>query len=220
MPYAEGPLEPLPVLKFTAPGETVGSVALDERVFGVDIRPDLVHRVVRWQLAKNRTKTYRTKTISEVSGSGRKPWPQKGTGRARAGHSRPPHWRGGAKAHGPRVRDWSHKLPRKVRIAGLRVALAAKYRERRLVVVDDLALESARTADLGKLLDDHGWDMTRLLFIDGPETDDNFVTASGNIKRTSVLPSQGANVYDIVRRDTLVVTTAGLDGLVKRLATF
>lgn len=224
LPYADAAvaaeaLNP-PVLRFAEPGEVApDAVQLSPVVFGGEVRVDLVHRVVRWQLAKRRTTAYRTKRIGEVSGSGRKPWPQKGTGRARAGHTRPGHWRGGAKAHGPRLRDWAHKLPKKVRKLGLRSALAAKLRERRLVVIDSEALPSARTGDLASLLLAHGWDETRLLVITGDDVDANFELASGNIKRVRALPSRGANVYDILKVDTVLITRDGVDSLTERLGT-
>ena len=193
----------------------VGDIELDDSIFGVDVRPDILSRTVNWQLAKRRAGTAKTKERGEVYGGGRKPFRQKGTGRARQGTSRSPLHRGGGITFGPRVRDHSHGLPKKVRRLALKSALSAKQAEGKLVVLDTAALKEAKTRTLAKQVSKLGW--TSVLIIDGTEVDGNFAKAAANIVGLDVLPSQGANVYDILRRDTLVLTKEGVAKLVERL---
>lgn len=193
----------------------VGDVDLDDAVFGAAVRPDLLFRVVNWQLAKRRAGTHKTKGISDISGTTKKPYKQKGTGRARQGSLRSPQFRGGATIFGPVVRDHGHKLPKKVRKMALRSALSAKHAEGKLVVIDAASMKDPRTAVLAKQVKNLGW--TSALVIDGAETDVNFVRAASNIIGLDVLPTQGANVYDIMHRDTLVLTKGAVEKLVERL---
>merc|ERR1711871_1373746 len=207
-----------PILSFSNQGEPVGQVSLSEDIFGIPPRNDILQRVVRWQLAKRRRGLAKTKARGEVSGGGKKPWKQKGTGRARAGSIRSPLWRGGGRTHGPRGdRDWSHKLPKKVRKLGLKAALSTKLRENRLVVVDSLQMESYKTADYVSVLNEFEWKSA--LFIEGDDEDNlNAKTGLNNVHYADILPSRGANVYSILRRDMLVLTSAGLKDLEERLA--
>jgi large subunit ribosomal protein L4 len=193
----------------------VGDVDLDDAVFGVPVRPDLLLRVVNWQLAKRRAGTHKTKGISEISGTTKKPYKQKGTGRARQGSLRSPQFRGGATIFGPVVRSHEHKLPKKVRRQALRSVLSSKQAEGKLVVIEDAKLKKPRTSDLAKQIKKLGWKSA--LVIDGAETDLNFVRACSNLIGFDVLPSQGANVYDILNRDTLVLTRNAVEKLVERL---
>lgn len=193
----------------------VGDVDLDEAIFGVPVRPDLLSRVVNWQLAKRRAGTHKTKGISEISGTTKKPYKQKGTGRARQGSLRSPQFRGGATIFGPVVRSHEHKLPKKVRRQALCSALSAKQAEGKLIVIEDAKLKQPRTSVLAKQVKNLGW--TSALVIDGAETDANFVRAAANIIGLDVLPSQGANVYDILNRETLVLTRNAVEKLVERL---
>ena len=193
----------------------VGDVDLDDAVFGAAVRPDLLFRVVNWQLAKRRAGTHKTKGISDISGTTKKPYKQKGTGRARQGSLRSPQFRGGATIFGPVVRDHGHKLPKKVRKMALRSALSSKHAEGKLVVIDAASMKDPRTAVLAKQVKKLGW--TSALVIDGAETDVNFVRAAANIIGLDVLPTQGANVYDIMHRDTLVLTKGAVEKLVERL---
>jgi large subunit ribosomal protein L4 len=195
--------------------KTVGSVTLDESVFGLPERKDILHRVVRWQLAKRRCGNHKVKTISEVSGTGKKPWRQKGTGRARTGTLRSPIFRGGATIHGPVVRDHSHELPKKVRALGLKTALSAKFKSGSLVIVDNLDVKSNKTKDVAKILDNFGFKSA--LFIDADEINANFANAVSNIIGIDALPHQGLNVYDILRRDNLVLTKAAIEKVEGRL---
>lgn len=192
-----------------------GSVELADDVFGLEVRGDILHRVVTWQLAKRRAGTHKTKGISEISGTTRKPWRQKGTGRARQGSMRATQFRGGATVFGPVVRDHGFKLPKKVRRLALKTALSAKAKDGKLVVLDSTAVDSPKTKDLVKRLEALGWNS--VLVVDGAEVNDNFRRAASNIPNVDVLPSQGANVYDILRRETLVLTKEAVQALEERL---
>jgi large subunit ribosomal protein L4 len=193
----------------------VGDIDLDEAVFGLDVRADILSRAVNWQLARRRSGDHKTKERGEIHGTGAKPFRQKGTGSARQGDKKAPHMRGGGVAFGPRVRDHSHKLPKKVRALALKTALSAKQADGKLVVLDEAKLKEPKTKELAKRLGKLGW--RTALIIDGRETDGNFMLASANVPGIDVLPSQGANVYDILRRDILVLTKDGVAKLVERL---
>ena len=202
------------VIDFKA--KKVGEIELADAVFGVPVRPDLMHRTVRWQLARRRAGTHKTKAVSEIRGSTRKPFKQKGTGRARAGTRRAPHHRGGVAMFGPVLRDHAHKLPKKVRRLALKSALSSKQAEGKLSVVDSLDLGSARTRVLAERLAGLGW--SSALIIDGDEVDAGFARAARNLTEIQVLPQLGANVYDILRRDRLVLTRKAVENLQARLA--
>ena len=199
----------------TLDNKSAGSIDLDDGIFGLEPRPDLLHRVVNWQLAKRRAGTHKTRGISEVSGTGAKPYRQKGTGRARHGSRRSPQFRGGAVTFGPVVRSHAIKLPRKVRRLGLMNALSTKQQEGKLVILDAAALNDAKTKTLAGKLAKLTWG--KVLIIDGPEVDANFARAAANLPDIDVLPAQGANVCDILRRDTLVLTKAAVERLEARL---
>ena len=192
-----------------------GTIDLDDEVFGVDVRRDILARAVNWQLAKRRSAIAKTKGRSEVRATKAKPFAQKGGGRARQGTTVAPQMRGGGVAFGPRVRSHAHKLPKKVRLLALKSALSAKCAEGRLVVLDEAKLKQPKTADLAKRLAKLNWG--RALVIDGAEVDANFARAANNLIGIDVLPSGGANVYDILRRDTLILTRDGVEKLVERL---
>lgn len=193
----------------------VGDIDLDDAIFGVDVRRDILARAVNWQLAKRRAGTHKTKGRSEVSGSNIKPFRQKGTGRARQGTSRAPQMRGGGVVFGPVVRDHSHSLQKKVRRLALCTALSAKRDEGRLIIIDEATVKEAKTKVLAKVISALGWGSA--LVIDGAEVNADFRRAAGNIVGLDILPSQGANVYDILRRDTLVLTRSAVEKLVERL---
>ena len=195
--------------------KTVGSIDLDEAVFGLPVRADILARMVNWQLAKRRAGTHKTKGISEVSGTTKKPFRQKGTGRARQGSMRSAQMRGGGIIFGPVVRSHAHDLPKKVRKLALKTALSAKQADGKLVVLDSAKLDEAKTRELVKTMAKLGWKST--LVIDGAAVDANFAKAAQNIFDLDVLPSQGANVRDILRRETLVLTKDAVATLVERL---
>jgi len=195
--------------------EKIGTVELADSVFGVDVRRDILARAVNWQLAKRRAGTHKVKTRKEVSGTSKKPFRQKGTGRARQGSMKGPHMRGGGVVFGPVPRDHSHALPKKVRRLALKAALSAKRADGTLVVVDKAELEDAKTRVLAQRALTLGWG--KALIIDGETIDTNFARAARNLPGLDVLPSRGANVYDILRHETLVLTRTAVDKLVERL---
>ncbi|WP_029009701.1 50S ribosomal protein L4 [Azospirillum halopraeferens] len=195
--------------------EDVGEIELSDAIFGLAVRTDLLHRMVNWQLAKRRAGNHKTKGISEISGTTKKPYRQKGTGRARQGSTRSPQFRGGATIFGPVVRSHAHDLTKKVRKLALKTALSAKAADGKLIVLDDAKAETHKTKELASRLSNLG--LASALIIDGANLDANFVKASRNIPLIDVLPEQGANVYDILRRDTLVLTRNAVEQLEARL---
>jgi large subunit ribosomal protein L4 len=199
----------------TLDGKDAGSIELSDAIFGLPVRADLLHRMVRWQLARRQAGTHKTKGISEISGTTAKPFKQKGTGHARQGSKRSPQFRGGATIFGPVVRSHEHDLPKKVRKLGLKTALSAKAAAGQLIVVENAVSETGKTKDLLASMKALG--IEKALFIDGPEVDVKFALASRNIIGLDVLPQQGANVYDILRRDTLVLTKDAVKHLEERL---
>ena len=199
----------------TLAGGKAGSVELDEALFGLEPRADVLHRVVRWQRAKSQAGTHSTLTRAEVSYSTKKIYKQKGTGGARHGSKKAPIFRHGGVVKGPTPRSHAHDLPKKFRALGLRHALSAKYKAGELVILDSATLADAKTGNLAKHAKELGW--KRELIIDGATVDVNFALAARNIEGIDVLPTMGANVYDILKRDTLVITKAGIEALGARL---
>jgi large subunit ribosomal protein L4 len=195
--------------------QEVGDIELADEVFGLPVRHDILARVVNWQLAKRRAGTHKAKGISDIQGTTKKPYKQKGTGRARQGSLRSPQFRGGAVIFGPVVRSHAFGLQKKVRRLALKTALSAKHAEGKLIVLDAAKLDAAKTKVLGQRLARLGWDS--VLIIDGPAVDENFARAARNLPKVDVLPQQGANVYDILRRDTLVLTRDAVQHLEARL---
>ncbi len=195
-------------------GGKAGSVDLGDDIFGLEPRADILHRVVRWQRNKAMAGTHKVKTRSETSYSGKKIYRQKGTGGARHGDRNAPIFRKGGIYKGPVPRSHAHDLPKKVRKLGLKHALSAKAKAGELVVID-AAESSGKTRELARQIRNLGW--KRALIIDGATVDENFARAAANIEGLDVLPSMGANVYDILRRDTLVLTKAGVEALEARL---
>ena len=193
---------------------SAGSAELPDEIFAQAPRADIMARVVHWQLAKRRAGTHKTKGMSEVSGTTKKPYRQKGTGNARQGSLRAPQFRTGGVVHGPVVRDHGYKLPKKVRRLGLISALSQKQAEGKLVVLD-AASGDRQDQRAGAQLKVLGW--SSALIVDRT-VDDGFLRASRNIPHVDVLPTVGANVYDILKHDVLALTTAGVEGLKERLA--
>lgn len=200
----------------TLDNKPAGEIELSEAVFGVSVRKDLLHRMVNWQLAKRQQGTHQTKGISDISGTGKKPFKQKGTGNARQGSLRSPQFRGGAVIFGPQNRSHAFELPKKVRALALKTALSAKAAEGKLIVLDSVKTTEPKTKSLVQQL--KALKLDSVLFIDGAELDTNFALASRNLHAVDVLPVQGANVYDILRRDTLVLTKDAVAKLEERLA--
>ena len=199
----------------TLAGGKAGTIDLDEALFGLEPRADVLHRVVRWQRAKSQAGTHSTLTRAEVSYSTKKIYKQKGTGGARHGSKKAPIFRHGGVVKGPTPRSHAHDLPKKFRALGLRHALSAKFKAGELVILDTATLADAKTSNLAKHAKELGW--KRVLIIDGASVDTNFALAARNIEGIDVLPTMGANVYDILKRDTLVITKAGIEALGARL---
>jgi len=202
--------------------EQVGTIELGGDVFNVPVRRDILHRVVRWQRAKKQQGTHKAKNRAEVRGGGRKPWRQKGTGRARQGSIRAPQWRGGGKAHGPVPRSHAHKLPRKVRRLGLKCALSAKAVENRLMIMDSIQAEEHRTKVFNEKLTSllNGAPRISVLMMDCAEEAKNgklVRMASRNIPGVTLFEAAGANVYDILKHDILVMTQGAVNDVTKFL---
>ena len=198
----------------TLDGAAAGHADLPDAIFGATPRTDVIARVVHWQLAKRRAGTHKVKGMGEVSGTTKKPYKQKGTGNARQGSLRAPQFRTGGAVHGPVVRDHGYDLPKKVRRLGLISALSQKQAEGKVVVLDGVTGGSGKTKDLAAQFKALGWKSALVL---DHTVDEKFLLASRNQIGFNVLPTVGANVYDIIRHDVLVLTTAGIDGLKRRL---
>ncbi len=192
-----------------------GEIELADEIFGLPVRKDILARMVNYQLAKRRAGTHKAKQIGDIQGTTKKPWKQMGTGRARQGSLRSPQFRGGAVIFGPVVRSHEFSLQKKVRRLALKTALSAKQAEGKLVVLDAAKATDGKTKALAAQFKKLGWNS--VLIIDGPELDENFARAARNLPRVDVLPQQGANVYDILRRDTLVLTRSAIEHLEARL---
>jgi len=195
-------------------GGKAGSLELGDEIFDVEPRVDILHRVVRWQRNNAQAGTHKVKTRSEVKYSSRKIYRQKGTGGARHGARSAPIFRGGGIYKGPTPRSHGHELPKKVRKMGLKMAISAKAKTGSLVILEDAASDG-KTSSLAKQIKSLGW--KRTLVIDGQKVNAEFAQAARNIDGLDILPSMGANVYDILKRDTLVITKAGIEALEARL---
>lgn len=201
----------------TLEGKDAGEVTLDASVFGItEIRKDVLHQVVNYQLAARRAGTHKVKERGEIRGTGKKPWAQKGTGRARAGDLKRPQDRGGGVAHGPKTRGHGFSLNKKVRALALRHALSSKAAEGKLIILDEAKAATHKTKDMAAAL--KGLEVDSAVIVAGAEVDTNFARGCANIPRVDVLPAQGANVYDILRRERLVLTRDAVDALTERLA--
>ncbi|MER2536417.1 MAG: 50S ribosomal protein L4 [Rhizobiaceae bacterium] len=195
-------------------GKDAGKLTLSEEIFGLEPREDILQRVVRWQLAKRQQGTHQAKGRADIQRTGAKMYKQKGTGRARHSSARAPQFRGGGKAHGPVARSHEFDLPKKIRALGLKHALSAKARASSLIVLDDLAMADAKTKAVVESFAKLG--LKNALIIGGPELDQGFSRAARNIPNIDVLPIQGINVYDILRRGTLVLSKAAIEALEER----
>jgi len=195
-------------------GAAAGSIELSDDVFGLEPRTDLIARMIRYQLAKRRAGTHAVKNRAEIARTGKKMYKQKGTGGARHGSARVPQFRGGGRAFGPQVRSHAHELPKKVRALALRHALSAKLRDGGLVVWDQASFDAGKTKGLKASFAKMG--LTSALIIDGAAVQEGFARAARNIPQIDVLPVAGINVYDIIRREKLVLTKAAVDALEAR----
>ncbi len=194
--------------------EEVGSLDLSDAVFGAEVKEHLFWTVVRYQLAKRRRGTHKVKNRAEVAGGGKKPFKQKGTGRARAGTTRAVHWRGGGRAFGPTPRDHGHKVNKKVRRAALKSALSRRTEEGALTVFDAFTLPEIKTKNFVNVMSTFGFDDLLLVL---PAQDDTVSKSARNVPGVTVLPVEGLNVYDILRHKNVAVTRDAVDGIVARL---
>jgi large subunit ribosomal protein L4 len=192
--------------------EEVSDVELSDVVFGAELNEALIHAAVKSFMANSRQGTVGTKTRGDVSGSGKKLWKQKGTGRARIASIRSPLWKGGGNVHGPQPKDWGYNLPKKMRRGALRSALSERLREGNLIVLDQLMLAEPKTKSFVQVLGDLGLDGTKTLIVDSPEND-NLALASRNVKRTKVVTSFGLNIYDLLYHEKLVMSRAAAEEL-------
>ena len=194
--------------------KVVKEIDLDKKIFGVEIKNEIIHRMIRYQLAKKRSGNHKTKGISEISGTTRKPFKQKGTGSARQGSRRSPQMRGGAVIFGPQVRSHAHKLPKRIRSLALKMALSNKLKEGKLKVISDFKISKPKTSFLTSKL--AKMEIDSALFVDGKDVEKNFENALRNIPKTDFLPIAGLNVYDIIRRNFLIISEKALMGINER----
>lgn len=199
----------------TLENKDAGEITLDKSVFGVEIRPDVIHQMVVYQLDKRRGGNHKAKERHEVSGTGKKPFAQKGTGRARAGDLKRNIDRGGGVVHGPRVRSHATALPKRMRQNAMKTALSAKAAQGKLIILDDAKAKDHKTKPMATAMAKFGFESA--LIVGGKEIEANFARATSNLPRVDVLPSVGANVYDIMRRDTLILTKEAVADLTERL---
>jgi len=198
----------------TLDGNSADSITLPDEIFGLDPRADILQRMVRWQLSKRQAGTHKTKTRGEIRMTSKKAYKQKGTGQARHGNKAAPQFRGGGKAFGPVVRSHEHDLPKKVKALALKHALSGKAKGEKLIVLAEASAKDNKTKTLAARFEKLG--LTNALIIGGAAIEDNFRLAARNIPGIDVLPVQGINVYDILRRDTLVLTRAAVEALTER----
>ncbi|MEZ5814748.1 MAG: 50S ribosomal protein L4 [Alphaproteobacteria bacterium] len=196
-------------------GKASGEITLDNDIFGAEVRADLMHQMVNYQLAKRRSGNHKAKQRHEISGTGKKPWAQKGTGRARAGDLKRNIDRGGAVVHGPVVRDHATSLPKKIRTAALKSALSSKAAAGKLIILDEAKAKDHKTKPMAAAM--KKLELDNALIVAGGEVDVNFARATANLPRIDVLPSAGANVYDILRRDVLVLTKDAVKDITEKL---
>jgi len=199
----------------TIENKAAGEITLDASIFGVEVRQDILHRMVNYQLAKRRSGNHKVKQRHEIRGTGKKPHAQKGTGRARAGDKKRNIDRGGATVFGPVVRSHAVSLPKKIRKLALKCALSAKAAEGKLVILDDIKAKTHKTKPMADAI--AKFECNSALIVGGNEVDANFARATSNLPRIDVLPSQGTNVYDILRRDVLFLTKDAVNDLTQQL---
>ena len=198
----------------TLEAKKAGSVELADHIFGLEPRADILHRMVQWQLLKRQSGTHKTKGRSEINRTKKKMYKQKGTGGARHGSRRPGIFVGGGKAFGPVVRSHAIDLPKKVRALALRHALSSKAKTSDIIILDSIELKEPKTKGLKTRFEKLG--LVNALIVDGAELNKNFTLAARSLINIDVLPVQGINVYDILRRRKLVLTKAAVEALEAR----
>ena len=192
----------------------IKDIDLDKQIFGLELKEEIIYRMVRYQLAKRRSGNHKTKGISEISGTTKKPFKQKGTGNARQGSKRSPQMRGGAVIFGPQVRSHAHKLPKKIKKLALKMAISKKIKDGKFKIINELKMSKPKTNLFRSKL--AGLKLDSALFIDGKDIDNNFLLASKNVPKIDILPVAGINVYDILKRDYLVLSENAVNGIKER----
>ena len=192
----------------------IKDIDLDKQIFGLELKEEIIYRMVRYQLAKKRSGNHKTKGISEISGTTKKPFKQKGTGNARQGSKRSPQMRGGAVIFGPQVRSHAHKLPKKIKKLALKMAISKKIKDGKFKIINELKMSKPKTNLFRSKL--AGLKLDSALFIDGKDIDNNFLLASKNVPKIDILPVAGINVYDILKRDYLVLSENAVNGIKER----
>ena len=192
----------------------IKDIDLDKQIFGLELKEEIIYRMVRYQLAKRRSGNHKTKGISEISGTTKKPFKQKGTGNARQGSKRSPQMRGGAVIFGPQVRSHAHKLPKKIKQLALKMAISKKIKDGKFKIINELKMSKPKTNLFRSKL--AGLKLDSALFIDGKDIDNNFLLASKNVPKIDILPVAGINVYDILKRDYLVLSENAVNGIKER----
>ncbi|MCH8337596.1 MAG: 50S ribosomal protein L4 [Chloroflexi bacterium] len=200
---------------FNIKGEKVNTAELPKAIFEAEIKPDLMHQAYLRQLANARLGTHKTKTRSEVAGGGRKPWRQKGTGRARHGSIRSPIWVGGGAAHKPQPRDYSQRMPRKMRRAALRSALSVKAGDKQITVLDELSMAEPKTREMTEILKALAGDESALILL--PAKSENVEKSVRNIPKAKVLHASYVNVRDLLHYDRLIMPIGSIEVLQKYL---
>ena len=192
----------------------IKDIDLDKQIFGVELKEEIIYRMVRYQMAKRRSGNHKTKGISEISGTTKKPFKQKGTGSARQGSKRSPQMRGGAVIFGPQVRSHAHKLPKKIKKLALKMAISKKIKDGKFKIISELKISKPKTNLFRSKLS--SLKLESVLFIDGKDIDNNFLLASKNVPKIDILPVAGINVYDILKRDFLVLSENAVNGIKER----
>jgi large subunit ribosomal protein L4 len=195
--------------------EKVGELNLSDDVFGVELNESLIYYAVNNYLTNQRRGTVGTKTRGNVSGSGRKLWKQKGTGRARVSSLRSPLWRGGGNVHGPQPRDWVAQMPTKMKRGALKSALSERLREGALLVVDSFGLDDHKTKTFMAVAKNFGWDNKTLIVETAPEK--NLILSSRNVQGVTVASNTNINIYDVLYHDKIVFTKDAINALEERL---
>lgn len=193
--------------------QKTGDIDLDDAIFGAEVKDHLLYAAVRYQRAKARAGTHESKRRSDVRGGGKKPWRQKGTGRARQGSTRAPHWRGGGTVFGPITRSHAFKLNKKVRQLALRSALSRRVQEKALVVLEAFELETPKTRQVAEFM--NRFNLTDMVLV-APRSE-SLEKSARNLPTVTLLPPEGLNVYDVLRRKNVVLTRAAIDAVTNRL---
>lgn len=204
------------VALFNQSGSQVGEIELNESVFGVEPNQHVLFEAIVMQRASLRQGTHKVKGRSEVSGGGRKPWRQKGTGRARQGSIRSPQWRGGGTVFGPVPRSYSYKLPKKVRRLAIKSALSSKVLEENILVLESLAFDAPKTKDFKAVLS--GLSVDKKALIVTADVEENVALSARNIPGVTIVPANGINVLDVVSHDKLIMTKAAVEKVEEVLA--